>query len=217
MQPNVPPAPPPAPLPTGNGHDPYDFIFSSNQQPKRGLSTMLSGNSKKQRVIIALFGSVVFIIMATVAFSLITSSGKSSTQALIELAQEQTELVRVTDTGVSKARSSAAKNLAITTRLSVHTSQLDTIALLKKSGHKLGVKQLGLKQSAQTDQQLSAAVTNNTFDEVFTELLHEQLVAYRASLQKIYKATTNKTKKQILQTSFNGVGLLIGDQTTQAN
>ncbi len=211
------PAPPPAPLPNGNSQNSYDFIFNNPQPPKRGLGSALSGNSKKQRIIIAVIGGVILIIVAMAAFSFITSSGKSSTQALIELAQEQTELVRVADTGVGKARSGATKNLAITTQLSLQTTQLDTIALLKKNGHKLGAKQLGLKQSAATDQQLTVAVASNTFDEIFTELLHKQLAAYRVSLQKVYKTATNKTEKQILQTSFNGVTLLIGGQTVQAN
>jgi len=207
------PAPPPAPLPNGNSQNPYDFIFNNPQPPKRGLGSALRGNSKKQRIIIAAIGGVIFIIVAMVAFSFITSSGKGSTQALIELAQEQTELVRVADTGVGKARSGVAKNLAITTQLSLQTTQLDTIALLKKNGHKLGAKQLVLRKSIQTDQQLTAAATSNTFDEIFTELLHKQLAAYRVSLQKVNKTAANKAEKEILQTSFNGVTLLIGDQT----
>lgn len=157
------------------------------------------------------------MIIALVVISFISNAGKSSSQSLIDLARQQQELIRVAEIGVSGSRSTNTKNLAATAQLSLQTTQNDTIALLKKQGYKLSVKDLALKENSQTDQQLDAANLNNSFDDTFTKLIRTQLANYRSSLNGAYKASKSKTERQILQTSYNGVTLLIGDQTAQSN
>lgn len=210
MQSNGPsPAPPPATMPSGNGQNPYDFILKGEGKPKRTLG----GGSLKQRIIIVGGGVLILLIIAIIFVSFLGSTSKGSSDALVKVAQEQTELARVAAIGVAKANSSETKNLAIITQLSMESSQADTVALLKKGGHKVSDKTLALLQDPNTDQQLDAADAGNSFDATFTDLLHKQLNSYRASLQSAFK-TASTTQQQLLQTSFNDATVLIGPTKT---
>lgn len=206
MQPNAPPAPPPAPLPNGNASN-YDFIMNS-PQPKKGFGSM------KQRLLIVLVGGLVLLTIIIVVFAMLSGSGGSSVDNLTSLAQQQTEIARIADIGVQKSTSDATKNLAYTTKLSLLSSQQQTVAFLAKKGKKLNEKTLALKKNSTTDQRLSDAESNNTFDETFTKLLNDELTSYRTAVQAEFKTSTNNAERLILQDSFNGTSLLIADKDT---
>ena len=210
MQLNVPPAPPPAPMPGGGSQNPYDFILSGKSKQRPGFG----GGSVKQRLIIVAIGGGLLLIAAIILVSIISGGSKGGTEALVNLAQQQTEIARVAAIGEDKASSSDTKNLAITTELSMQSSAGDTVALLKKSGHKIGDKTLALLQSSKTDDELNAAAANNTFDDTFTKLIQSELVSYRTSLQNAYRNATKTSEQQLLQTSFNSATVIIGDQTS---
>ncbi len=207
------PAPPPVDLPPNN-QTPYDFIM---QNPQKTPSKFGFDGSKKSRIIlVAIVGGVLLALFIIIA-AIISSSGKSSTQSLISLAEEQNEIIRVADIGVSKARTADAKNLATITSYSFRSSQADTLALLAKQGHKLKTKQLALKQDSKTDSQLTTADLNNKFDETFKQLIGQSLVTYQKDVKAVFDSSTNKSEKQILSTSYNGVTLLVSSQTAQSN
>ncbi len=201
-----PPAPPTAPVPSGS--NPYDFILKQDQKPKGHFN----GGSLAQRITIAVVVAAVLIIGAVIMISVLGGSSKSNTQVLVSLAQQQTEIARVAGIGADKADSATARNLAITTQLSMESAQQDTLALLKKGGHKVSDSTLGLLKDSQTDEQLNGADGGNTFDDTFTKLLHDKLSSYRILVQNDYKNATGVNERQVLQNSFNSVTSLLGDQ-----
>jgi len=209
MQPNAPyPAPPPVPMPPIE-KSPYDFIMKD--PPKKSGFPGLGGN-KKQLMFLAVIALVVMILILIIG-SVVSNSGKSTTQTLIELAEEQTELVRVANVGTKKSRGAEAKSLATTTMLAVQTSQQDTVALLKKQGHKLNAKQLASKRSAKTDEALNTGDLNNTFDDAFMQVIQASLKTYQTDVKLAYDASTNKTEKAILAGSFNGINIILAGTT----
>lgn len=209
----VPPAPPPAPLPNapgqGGNQNPYDFIMNSNNKP-RGMFS--GGGSTMSRIIIVVVGAVSLIILAIVLFSVLSGSSGGSVANLTDVAQRQTEIARISAVAVEKSNSTAIKNRAHTVKLSMLSSQQQTIALLTKSGEKVDAKVLALKQNAQTDQQLDAATANDTFDATFTKILDEELKSYRIAVQNYFNSSTSNNEKLLLKESFDGVNLLIGEQ-----
>ena len=205
--------PVPQETPPNGQQNPYEFIFEQPGKPKRSLS-----GSKMTRILVVAGGAFLLLIVVIIVFSFISNSGKSTTEALIGLAEEQTEIIRVATTGATKAREASARNLAVTTQYSMQTTQGQTVALLKKQGHKLGAKELTLKKSAQTDAQLAAAAENNTFDQTFITIMQSSLSTYRTDVKKAYDNSINKTERQILANSFNGVNIILGQSTqVQAN
>lgn len=211
---NPAPAPPPFPIPPANESNQYDFITKSATKPRRGIGSMLSGNSTTQRIIFAVGGLLILLIIGIMLMSYLGKSSKGDTEALIGLAQQQTELVRVAAVGVEKGTSPATKYLASTAQLSIESSRQEIITLLKKGGHKVGEKTLVSKKNAETDNQLDDAAQNNTFDAAFTKILNEELTSYSSSLQKTYNSTQSDSERQVLKNAFNSAQILIGDKAT---
>jgi hypothetical protein len=203
----------PSASPRPGSQTPYDFFLKEQPKPKKGLS--LGGGSLKKRLLIAGGGVLVLLIILIVFMSVVFGGNKGVNQQLLELAQEQTEIVRVADIGVTKSRGAATKNLAITTKYSVTTSLNEVLSLLKK---KANTKELGLKKNSQTDQTLDTAATNDSFDEVFTETLQTSLKAYRTNAKKIYDASSGQKTKKVLADAYNGINVLLDEKTdTQTN
>lgn len=205
-----PPAPPPAPLPNSGNKSEYDFILNPANAPKKGFAA----SSMPQRLALVGGGAVVLIIILAVAFSTIFKGGGNAVTELTDLAQQQTEIARVAAIGVQKAQSTATKNFAHTTQLTLISSQQDTLALLASSGKKLGPKALAIKQNPVTDQKLEAAAANSTFDSTFQKEITDQLKIYRSSLQRTFSTASSSSARSLLQDSFNSINLLLEEKTS---
>lgn len=207
-----PPAPPPIDMsPNDNIQSRYDFFLKDHPKPKRGLMT---GGSFKKNLFIVLGGAFTLLIIVIVFVSLVLGGNGNINQQLLELAQEQTEIVRVADIGIAKSRGTDAKNLATTTKYSISSSLIQVLSLIKK---KAGDKSLNLKKDAQTDQILESAATNNNFDEVFVQTIMSSLKTYQTNTKKIFDRTKNAKTRQVMTEAYNGVNVLLGIKQTQSN
>lgn len=206
--PTPPPSPPPAPVPNGN-QNPYDFILSSGGKPKPSLG----GGSFKQRLVLALTGLAVLLILVFVFIGVLAGRGSSNADALVKVAQEQAEIIRIASIGQSKATDSTVKNLATTTQLSTQSAQVTTLSYLSKNGHKVKTSQLTLLKDSRTDQQLNDASTAGTFNDTFNQILQKQLTTYRSDLQTAYQGATGVNERKLLQDSFNSVSYLISTKS----
>ncbi len=205
MQPNA-PTPGPAPLPP---HMPsptqYDFIMNPNQPgAKRPL---IGGHNKHRLLMFSIIGGVLLIII------LIASSvffGGNKTTGLLEIAQTQQELIRVSDLGTQKAASSSARALAYTTKESMASSQNEMLGQLAKQGQKkINPKTLAVKKNKHTDEVLAQAALDNRYDETFEKTLQQQLVEYQKLLKATYDKTGDQKLQRILNSDFDSAGLLI--------
>lgn len=191
--------------------NPYDFIMNDPPKKKAGLG----GFTGKQRIMAMIIGAGVVLIVIMLGLSLVFGGGTNTTEELVSLAQEQTELIRVADVGVEKARTTEGKNLAVTASLSITTSRAKVIEILGKHRRKLKNQQLELKKSAETDKALETAGLNNRFDETFIKVMNDGLKKYQAHLKQIYDMTASSSEKQILSDAFSAAGLLLGEQESQ--
>lgn len=209
MQPDqqLPPAPPPMNH-RGEAHAQYDFIMNPGQPQKKTL--LPSGNSTKQRILVVAIAGAVLVTIIMVIFSLLANSGKGGTEDLITAAKQQTELIRVAGIGVSKARSTPVRNLAITTQLSLQSQKAPLLTAIKDQGGKVNEKDLALGKISATDTLLKDAEQSNRFDEVFFEKLQADLVAYQKTVKKAYDAASNKKAKQTLATQYRNASILAG-------
>lgn len=207
MQPNNPiPAPPPINpqnMPTGN--NPYDFITNPNEQ-KPSKFKLPSGNSKTQRIIIVIGFLVLVIIVFALVSSFLGRGDKAQKEQLTVVVTKQKELIRISEIGVKKARSNEAKNLAITTQLSLTSEQPE----LKEALKGLGVKERANSQSKINDDELTKAEQSNNFDAVFLEMLKADLTDYAKTLQTAYQGTESKNTKTALESQFNNAATLAG-------
>jgi hypothetical protein len=203
------PMPPAAPPPSQ-----FDFIMNSGTPVREKGTPGGKNNGQQKRILIVLAGVAVLIVLA-IAFKTITSSkGKGDIQTLTTIAAEQTELIRVSDLGISQAKFISNRNVAATVSVSLQTNKRATLRLLANSDQKVLNSRLGSKKNTKVDVALADAITTNSVDDTFHGLLLASLVSYRNSLKNAYATATVPKEKQVLGDAYNGVNLILNSQTT---
>lgn len=210
MQPNAPATPPAGPNSTGQAS--YDFIFNNGAQGKKPL--IPGGGSKKGRIIIVTVGAVILLMIVIIIVGLVNNAGKADTSALITAAKQQQELIRVAKIGQDKAKTQAAKNIAVTTLLALESEQDDMKVAIEAAGLKANTV-LRPSPSRETDQALTNAEQNNRFDEEFLEIMTKSLTDYQKSVKAAYDGATSKKLKTALTAQFNSANTLAGASRAQ--
>ena len=198
-----------------NQQNQYDFIMNSNQKPKRGFNF---GNTKTARIAVIAGGIILLIIVAVIVNTILSGGSKAQTQRLTEIAQSQSEIIRVSALADKQAKDIATRNFAVNTKLSIQSSQQDTKKLLANRGVKdKGLnKVLGASKNSKTDAALAEATKNNRFDETYNVLMTKQLSNYQQLLKSTFAASTPNEKK-VLTAAFDNVTRLSPKQTAQNN
>lgn len=185
MPPNQPPTP-----------DPYGFILNP-EKPKRGL---LFGGGIKFKLILT--GIVAFIVITggVILGNSLDGPRDAQKDRLIEIAQTQTEIVRLSTIAENKAGAPSTKSLAITTKLSTESSLNQTKEALAKYGVKSDVKLLNQGKNQKSDTLLDEATNNNRFDETYKKLMSEQLANYQKLLKSAFESGS-KSEKVVLNSA----------------
>lgn len=153
-------------------------------------------------------GALIGIMLVVIIAGMISGSQKGDTQALITAAKQQEELIRIAEIGISKAKTQDAKNIAITTKLSLSSQQSEMQAAIKAAG--VSAKSAKSTPSSKTDQALLTAEQNNRFDEEFLKIMSDSLSAYQKSVKAAYDGATSKKLKTALTTQFKSANTLAG-------
>lgn len=202
---------------TNNGNQ-YDFILNP-EQPKANGGIFGPDSSKATKIAVVAIGAIFLIILAVVFMNLLTRGSKQATNRLVSIAQEQSEISRISSIGVTNARTSPTKGYANSVKLSIDTSQKDILGLLSKRGLKTDQKLLNKKQDKKTDKKLEDARLTNRFDDVFSQIVHYQLSSYRSHLESAYKDTASASEKDVLKKNIASADILLGKrlQPTQSD
>ncbi len=191
--------------------NPYDFIFNAPEQPKQSRFPVPRGNSIKSRVLLVVGGIVALIVVVILVLSLLGSGDKANANRLLEIAQTQTEIIRIADGARTKARSKAALNLATNVSATISSSQQAIIPLVKDAGLKTDTKQLALKQNSSTDKTLQAASENGQYDQAFQEEIMKEVTAYKQLLKDTYQISTKEKQKNVLNTAYENAATLLSE------
>lgn len=202
---HTPAAPPPMQPAPG-----YEFL---NNEPQK-KSIVPGGGSKKGRVIVVVAGAFLLLFIGIVVAAILGNAGNGTKNDLIRAVQQQAELVRISEIGTKDATGPEARNLAVTTNLSLASSQESLRALATKAGAKLDKQAINAGLNEQTDKDLEQAKQINRFDEVFTELLQTQLLAYQQTLKRIHDAAQNESSKTTLAELYNNATALVNQDWT---
>lgn len=153
-------------------------------------------------------GAMVLLLIVVTVFALLFSGGGGNREQLVRLAQRHTEIIRIAEIGSEKSKGTEARNLAVTTRLSLQSSKSSLLEAVQKTG-KVGNEELSAGRDQEVDADLEAAERNNRFDEVFIEVLSGHLTEYRAELQSAFTDSSNKNSKKVYSDIFGQVGALL--------
>lgn len=180
------------------------------KKPKKPVIPLaLPGNSLITRIAIVGGGLVVLIILAVIVSSVLTSGSKEKTASLLTIAQDQTELIRLSTAGATLTTSIPGQNLAQNVQATVTSDNAKLLSYLRANGTKLSPAQLGLKKSKTADATLLTAQQNNAYDTTFIGLMQADLATYKAALQKAYQADPGPKGKELLSVQYNSADLLV--------
>lgn len=194
---------PPAPQTPVNQ---YDFIL--NPEAAVAKRSPLAGGSMMKRILLVVSGLSVLAIVIVIASSLLSSSG-SSAPSLVGVAQDQTELIRIATLAEGKTTNQSKLNFAYTVRYSLTTSKQQLLAYMSQNGQKTSASTLTLKMNKQSDQQLTTAIADSTFDAAFTTVVQNDLTAYVRDLQAASATTSGSKGKALLDAAQKSALLLI--------
>jgi len=185
-----------------HGHDhelDYDDILISNGG---------GNNNKKQLPKAAKFGVIaiglmLIIMLASFAYSLIFSAPDNA-QQLVSTAKQQGKIIQAAELGVKGARSQEARNLAITTQLSLEGDQPILLNALKAQNVRVSVG-----DDPEVEQLLVSADQSNRLDEVLIEFLRLELNKYINSLNASFRTTTDPDLKEVLEQQYRNAEFLV--------
>ena len=204
----------PIPPTYSGGENPYDFILQGPQKPKKTL--IPTGGSQKQRILLAITGLIIFILLAVAIFGVLSSLGGDETQAILGIAQTQTELVRISTAGGNKARDLTTLGFAESVQLTLTTNQQQTTRYLTSQNVKINPKVLVLGQKTQTDASLKSAEQAGRYDEELLTVLQNSLSAYKTQLNSAYQNATSVKQKNLLLNLYNQANALTKNQPTKS-
>lgn len=190
--------------------NPYDFIMNpAAPAPKRPLKIPATNGKNGFLIKIGIIvGAIVILFIGIMIASSLLSTDTSGTATMTSIAQTQNEVIRVAAQGGSAGRDQKVKNFAVSTNLSVSTQQLRTLNYLATKGTKLKAKELSLKESKTTTNQLAQAKATSTFDAAFLQIMQTSLDSYSSDLQKAYQEAPNSTIKKLLKADYEQTQLL---------
>jgi hypothetical protein len=173
------------------------------------------------RIAVVAGGAVLLIVLAVVLMSILGSAGKSQTNNYVKIAQKQAEIIRISNLGTKQAKSTSAKALAVNTRLSMESSQVQTAKILEKRGikDKALSKELAKAKDTKIDAELETAAKNNRIDDTFVKIMEKQLSEYQKLLNQS-ESGASKTEREVLKNAFTQVSTIqkkVEPGTTQAS
>jgi predicted outer membrane protein len=194
-------------LPNNN----FDFIMNPAQAPHK--SPFGGGSSMATRALVVVGGLFLLIIIIAVAVNVFAKSGASfDKSAVLSVAQDQTEIIRLSTIGVQNSVSQNNKNFSVTTQLGMATEQQNLLAYLATKGYKPNPKSLLLKQSSKTTTLLESATSSSTFDVAYTGVMQQELQAYKQDLTKAYNSAGDSAKP-VLKANYTTADLLLTQLT----
>ena len=172
--------------------NPYDYILN----PPSNSSKPAAFNPKNKLLFSVLFvvGVLVLVVIVISIFSALTKKDYSS---YISLAGKQTEIVRVADLGLTKARSTDTKNYIATIRQTIQSEKNETVKFLVKNKRKVNEKQLLLARNSETDKALAAAENSSTYDETLIRTINQLVTSYQKSAKDATKSPSGPSEKAL--------------------
>lgn len=193
----------------------YDFITDSSPGGLKKVKNPLpfgggGGKNAKMKLVLIAGGALALVLLGALVFSFLANRGPDNKQQLLKVAQQQNELIRISDLAIKEARGTQARNLAMTTKLSLRSDQSSLTSALKAQKVKVGSKELKAGQNKETDAKMTEAMQNNRFDEVYLEFIQEALVNYQKDLNTAYKTTESAKLKETIKIQYQNASIIIG-------
>lgn len=141
--------------------------------------------------------------------SLNAKAAAAQKQRLVQIAQMQTEIVRVAGIGAEKAVKPENQSRARAIRDGVGSSLDATIQLLGYRGETPTDETLAAAKNPETDTNLDKAAVYGIFDKTFEKLIDKQILDYQRLVLEADKAGNNSERKA-MESAYNQANSILG-------
>jgi len=179
--------------------------MNPSQSPRKAP---LKNSSLPVRILMVLGGLFLLMIIVAMFMRLLGSSGSLNKSTMLPVAQDQTEIMRLADSGVESSVGQTNKNFAITVKLATSSQRADFLAYLKTNNFAPKDKDLGLRHNASADSQLESAKSSSTFDIAYKSVMQTTLANYQKDLNAAY-SSADTAGKTVLKKDFDAAQLLL--------
>ena len=184
----------------------YGFILQTEApEPAPAIQRV---DKKKLFVLIVL---LLAAITAAVVIGLTLRSRANEAQKLrlVELAQTQAEIIRTAEIGAEKAERVPNKQRAAAIAASLGGSLQETKNLMSARQAATDDQTLAAKKNKETDDLLTRATYNGSFDRTFTKIIDLKLLAYQRSLLAAYESGSAE-EKAALEEAYKDADAMLG-------
>lgn len=147
-----------------------------------------------------------------VGFTVFNNLTQKNYDSVIDLAARQTEIVRIADLGLANARDPAVLTYVSTIRNVTLSEKVSTQAFLVKKKNKATTKQLLLKKDTSTDQALTTAEQNNTYDQTLLNKLNDLLASYQKAEKNITDYKDSKSETTLVLNLLANARVIAGEK-----
>lgn len=197
--------------------EPYSFI-TNPPSPAKPLLNPFSGQSLLKRAVLLGGGLVVFVIIIFVLRSL--TSPNFSLPPYLTLLQDQQELIHLSTTAAQSSANQTLsedyQNFIATTQVTVTSAQTQLLSYLALNKQKVTNKEIDLKVSLVTDNQLTASQASGSYTSTFQTVMAAQLNTYLSDLHQAYVHTSGVKGHTQINNDYSQALLLV-KQLNQAN
>jgi len=190
--------------------NPYDFL---NNQPSNQRRQLFTSNNPKQKMLVSILfvaGVIFLLVVVLVVFRSLTKKDYSVYNTMLK---KQTEIIRLANTGSTKARDSSVKNYTATIYQVTTSEKTSTLAFVKKNGVKVNEKALDAAKDANNDKALTAAESANQYDQKLSELLNSLIISYQKDIQASAQKVSTKSEKTLVTTLQNNAKIIANAPT----
>lgn len=188
--------------------DPYSFITNPEKPPKAPLLPSVGGNPMITRILVVAGGLILLITLIIIGMSVLNSSSNAQSQKMLEVAQAQTEILRIADSTNQKISGSELNDVIALTKISTQSSLNDITISVTNNGGKLNEKDLAQGANPKNDEVLTTAEANSKFDEAYSTILKKQLEDYQILLENAASGAS-EDQKSVLASAYEQAGLLL--------
>lgn len=186
----------------------YDFIMNPAQPTRKSPFSFGGGSSLAMRILVVVGGLFVVMIIVAILLSAFAQNSNFDKAAMLSVAQDQTEIVRLATRGGQDSVSQDNKNFSATAKLGIASEQATLLKYLAAQGYAPDPKELTLKQSSATDAQLDSAKSSSTFDTTYVSVMKKSLTTYKNDLSAAYDGSSNSTKA-VLKARYDAAEMLL--------
>jgi hypothetical protein len=206
MQPEAPYTMPPNPGQLGGNQTPSPDYSFLNEQPKKPSLFPSFANSFLGKIVFIIILAFLIVIILIVIKNIVSPSQINKSSYLV-LVERQTEMLHILNTDVTQTAitqlSQSDQNFSTTANLALTTAQAKTLTFLADYNDKITSKQLANIYNTAIDQNLTSAVTSNSFDSTFKSVMQQQLTNYVSELKTAYSGSRSVSGKSLIKSEYD--------------